>query len=102
MNAAIVSGFLAILAGIIAENAHVYWHRKWLRWLSLGLNIPGALLLTWGADMAHRSILAATAVVVCAAFVLAVGGSLAFIAFMAEVRHQGWAPVVRRMRKPPR
>ena len=97
MNAVIISGFLTGLAGIITQNAWFYWHRKPLRWLSAGLEAAGAVLLTWGTGMSHRGLLAVTAVLVVCVFILAVGGSLAFVAFMAEIRHQGWASVVRRM-----
>lgn len=94
MNAAIISGFLVGLAGSITQNAWYYWRRKPLRWLAWAEIAAGAGLLTWGADMAHQRI---AAVVLLGAFLLAVGGTLAFVAFMAEVRHQGWIPVVKRM-----
>ena len=94
MNAALISGFVIGITGAVLQNAWYYWHRKPLLWLAAVLEIGGSLLLGWGADMAHRSIIVVAA---AAAFVLSVAGSAAFIAFMAEVRHQGWVPVVKRM-----
>ena len=94
MNAAIIAGFALGLAGVILQNAWYDWHRRLLRWLSWGFGFAGSFLLSWGAGMAHRSIIA---VLITALLILAVAGSLAFVAFMAEVRHQGWTPVVKRM-----
>ena len=95
MNAALISGFAIGLAGVIIQNAWYYWHLRRLQVLSLALGIGAALLVTWGAEKAHRSV---TAVLIFAIAVLAVAGSLAFVAFMAEVKHQGWVQVVKRMR----
>jgi len=94
VNAALISGFVVGLAGVITQNAWYYWHRWRLQVLAVALTATGTFLLVWGAGMAHRSILV---VLIFALLVLAVAGSLAFVAFMAEVKHQGWIPVVKRM-----
>ncbi len=94
MNAALISGFLVGLAGVITQNAWYYWHLQRLRWLSVALEAGAGLLLAWGAGRAHRSIIA---VLLSGALILAVAGSLAFVAFMAEIKHQGWVPVIKRM-----
>ena len=59
------------------------------------LAVGGALLIGWGAGMAHKNI---AVILTLAIAVLACAGSLAFVAFMAEVRHQGWVAVVKQMR----
>lgn len=94
MNAALISGFIIGLAGVITQNAGSYWHSRRLGWLAGALEIGAGLLLGWGARMAHRDIFT---VVLAACIVLSVAGSLAFVGFMAEVKHQGWMPVVKRM-----
>lgn len=94
MNAALISGLIVVLAGVIMQNAWYYWRRRWQQWTAGALELAGSLLVGWGADMARKSI---TVVLVGAALVLAVAGSLAFVAFMAEVKRQGWMSVVKRM-----
>jgi ABC-type enterochelin transport system permease subunit len=94
MNAVIISGFTVGLAGVIAQNAWYYWHRRRLQVLAGVLTAVAVGLLDWGAHMAHRDIFP---LLILAAAISSVAGSLAFVAFMAEVKHQGWAAVSKRM-----
>ena len=97
MNALLISGFAGGLAGVITQNAWYYYRRRVLRWLAYALEIGSGILLIWGAESSRRGFAAVFTVVLIAAAVLSVAGSLAFTTFMAAVGHQGRHAVVKRM-----